>query len=80
MKELPAWVAPVVEVLAYVFFGPPLVLYAVFCVGFMVVATAHPIWVAFRGRDADGTVPPFVRIVIGLVGLGLLWQMTAPWL
>lgn len=80
MTELPIWVAPVVEALTYVFFGPLLVLYAVFGAGIMVVAIAYPIWVAFRGRDADGSVPPFVRIVIGLVGLGLLWQMIAPWL
>lgn len=80
MSDLPTWVAPVVEVLAYVFFGPPLVLYAVFCAGFIVVAIAHPIWGAIRGRSADGHLDPITRIVIGLVGLGLLWQMLAPWL
>lgn len=80
MTELPSWVAPVVEVLAYVFFWPPLVLYAVFGVGIMVVAIAYPLWGAFRGRSADGPLDPITRIVIGLVGLGLLWQVLAPWL
>ena len=81
MTELPNWVAPIVEVLAYVFFGPPLVFYAV-VVGFMVVVVAimHPIWGAIFGRSVDGPLDSNTRIVIGLVGLGLLWQMIAPWL
>lgn len=80
MTEFPSWAAAAIEALAYVFFGPPLVLYAVFCAGFMIIAIAYPILGAIRGHGTNGPLGPITRIFIGLVGLGVLWQMIAPWL
>ena len=61
-------------------FGPPLVLYAVFCVGGIIVAVAYLIWGAIRGHSGDGPLHPVTRLVLGLIGLGLLYELIAPWL
>ena len=80
MTDLPSWVVDAVEVLFYVVIGPPLVVWVVFCAGFIIVVIVHPIWVAVRGRDYRKPVDPFTRTVAGLVGLGLLWSFIRPWL
>ena len=80
MLELPSWVATAVEVFAYIVFWPPLVLYAVICAGCIIFMIAHPIWGAIRGHSADGPFHPITRLLLGLIGLGLLWSFIAPWL
>ena len=78
MIELPNWVAAAVKVLTYAIFGPPLVLSAVFGAGLIIFMIAHPIWVAIRGHSADGPFHPITRLVLGLIGLGLLWSFIGP--
>lgn len=83
MIDFTSWVTAVVEALTYVLFGPFLILYAAFGAVIMISAFAVPIWGAIFGRvpgDRGEPAGPIVRLVVALAGLGLLWQMVAPWL
>ena len=80
MVELPNWVGTALEVFSYVVFGPFLILYAVFGAGCIIVSVAYPIWCAIRGHDANGALHPITRLVLGILGFGLLYPFIAPWL
>ena len=85
MIELPSWVAAAVEVLYYAIAVPAWALLAVLLVLCMVGGIAAPIWGAIFGRlpgDRGGVEPlhPITRLVVGLVGFGLLYSLVAPWL
>ena len=80
MIDLPSWAAMALEVFYYAVFWPPLVLLAVFAVGFMIASVAYPIWIAFRGRDEYGHMPFLVRVALGVAGGLALLAVAAPWL
>ncbi len=85
MTELPNWVGIAVEVLYYAIAVPILAFSAVLLVICMVGSIAMPIWGAIFGRapgERGGVeaLHPIARLVLALAGLGVLWQMIAPWL
>lgn len=85
MADLPSWVTVVVEVLYYAIAIPALALSGVLLVLFMGGAIAMPIWGAIFGRTPGERkrvepLHPITRLVLSLMGLGLLWVVVAPWL
>ena len=85
MIEFPSWAGAALEVLYYAVAVPAAALSAVLLVLCMVGGIAAPIWGAIFGRlpgDRGGVEPlhPITRLVVGLVGFGLLYSLVVPWL
>ena len=76
MIELPSWAAAAVEVLYYAIAGPAWALLAVLLVICVVGSIGAPIWAAIFGRlpgDRGEPLHPITRLVVGLIGLGVLF-------
>ena len=66
-------------------FGPILILLAAFVVIAIIVSIAYPIWAAIRGRvlgkfGGVEAISPMLRLILGFLGLTLLYSLIAPWL
>ena len=85
MIELPSWASTALDVLYYAVSNPVWILLVAVAGLVMIFVAAYPIWCAIRGRGLDegrGVEPlhPIMRLVLALIGLGLLWSFVAPWL
>lgn len=85
MTEIHSWASAALNAFYYAVSNPVSVLLLAFAAVFAVGSIAIPIWGAIFGRAprARGGVEPLhpiARLVLALAGLGVLWQMIAPWL
>ena len=83
MTELPSWAGTAIEALYYAIADLIWFLSVALAMVFMVGTIAVPIWGAIFGRipgeRSRVELPhPTTRLVLGLIGLGLLWSFIGP--
>ena len=83
MIELPSWAVAAVEVLYYAIAVPAWALLAVLLALAVVGSIGTPIRAAIFGRllgDRGESLHPIMRLMVGLIGLGVLWSFAVLWL